>query len=173
MKPIRNIFIFMLLSACVGTAQAQGIASFRAELERRDALFGSSVRVVEHGSAADAVARVRPEANKTVQGYRIRIFFANNQTARQDAMAVQESFRHQFPQVPSYLVYDNPAFIVTVGNCLTLEEALILQHKLKGRFDTAFLWRGEIPLGEFVKQIEPPIEAEEETDADPGLIREG
>ena len=152
----------LILTACVSVARAQNAGAFREALMRPDTLYGSTVRITENGSAAEAVGRYRAAVKSTVQGYRIRIFFSNSQTAREDAKAVQRSFRQQFTDIPSYLVYDNPAFIVTVGNCVTMEEALILQNQLKGMFGTAFLWRGEIPVGEFLKGGDP-VPLEEQT----------
>ena len=36
------------------------------------------------------------------------------------------------------MFYENPYFRVTVGNCLTLEEAIILKGRVSGTFPKAF-----------------------------------
>lgn len=133
-------------------AAAQSIAEFRRGLIIPNEPQGSYVRVTEHGAAANAVSAYGLSRPQSVPGLRICIFLSNSQTARQDAISVQESFCGMFPDIPAYLVYENPRFIVNVGNCLTEEEALILQNKVKGTFATAFIWRGGIPLDELTRE---------------------
>lgn len=58
-------------------------------------------------------------------------------------------FREIYPDIPAYLSYENPYFKVTVGNCLTSEEAIILLGKIRDAFDRAFLVREEISLSLF------------------------
>lgn len=163
LKTVCSVSVFLLLACAAGSAGAQDIRAFRESLSVADTLWGARVNVTEHGTAAEVTAGHNTAGNRTVTGYRIRIFFDNSQDARENALAVQDSFRHQFPGIPSYFVYENPAFIVTVGNCLTIEEALILQNSLKNRFGTAFLWRGEIPLHEFVRE-EIPLPTSSDTE---------
>lgn len=49
-------------------------------------------------------------------------------------------FREIYPDIPAYMDYDNiPYFKVTVGNCLTMEEAIILWGRIRDAFDRAFI----------------------------------
>jgi hypothetical protein len=141
------VMLFGATHAC-----GQDIEAFRKALSVSDALSGASVRVSEYGSASDIIYNYDSVKRRTsVQGYRVRIFFDNSQTARNDSAAVQAMFEEQYPSIPTYRVYESPSWIVAVGNCVTVEEALALQNRVKESFDIAFLWQGEIPLAELLK----------------------
>lgn len=164
---VRIAAVILLASTLsVANMSGQGTASFRKQLSEPDELSGASVKVYEHGTAALASAAEDDIVKETVTGYRIRIFFDNSQNARQEALSVKESFDGQFPDIKSYLSYENPAFIVTVGNCLTMEEALILQSQVRRKFNTAFVWRGEIPLKELATRPERPVVEESDDDGE-------
>lgn len=138
---------------------AQNIAGFTRALAEPDSVFGASVTVVDHGNAASIVAKYDESQHpQTVQGYRIRIFFDNSQNARAAALETQEKFSKQFPDIPSYVGYENPYFKVTVGNCMNMDEALILWSKVKGKFNRAFVMREVIPIAEFTKEPDLPAE---------------
>ncbi len=68
-----------------------------------------------------------------VKGYRVRIYFGNNQNSRHEA----------------YVDYTAPYFKVTVGNFLTREEAVMLWGRLLGTFPNAFVVSYQMPVGAF------------------------
>ena len=113
---------------------------------------GARVEVSEMGTAADAVRELsnRNNANARVRGYRVCIFFDNGQDARAGAMAAKELFQQNFPDIKLYMVYENPYFRVTVGNCLTIEEAVILKGKLASLFPKAFPKSEELALSDLL-----------------------
>ena len=92
--------------------------------------------------------QAQPSGTK-IPGYRVRIFLDNGQNARASANGAIARFREIYPDIPAYLSYENPYFKVTVGNCLTSEEAIILLGKIRDAFDRAFLVREEISLSLF------------------------
>ena len=137
--------IFFILGA--GMAGAQSIEGFKARLSRGDSLSSARVQVIEHGSASSAVRQLSySPKNDKVYGYRVRIFFDNSQNARQKASATLAQFNNMFTGVPAYMSYENPYFKVTVGDCATIEEAIILKGRVEGSFDRAFISREEIPI---------------------------
>ena len=69
-----------------------------------------------------------------IRGYRVRIFSDNSQNARSAGQNALSRFRELYPGIPADMTYDTPYFKVTVGNCLTAEEATILWGKIKRRF---------------------------------------
>lgn len=147
----RLFILIMLLSLCGGrAAMAQGIDSFKRNLQSPDSTLNTRVTVNEHGDAATAVrsTQAHPTGEK-VRGYRVRIFFDNSQNARSLAQSAKTRFEEAFPNIPAYMVYENPNFKVTVGNCLTKEEAIILEAKVKPTFETAFLIVEDIPVSYF------------------------
>lgn len=84
-----------------------------------------------------------------VKGYRVRIYFGNNQNSRSEAYAAQERFRSSFPGISSNVDYTAPYFKVTVGNFLTREEAVMLWGRLLGTFPNAFVVSFQMPVGAF------------------------
>ena len=82
-------------------------------------------------------------------GYRVRIFLDNGQNARSSALAAKARFNEIYPDIPAYWKYEAPYFSVSVGNCLTSEEAIILWGKINSAFDQAFIIRTDIPLSLF------------------------
>lgn len=84
-----------------------------------------------------------------VKGYRVRIYFGNNQNSRHEAYAAQERFRGSFPGISSNVDYTAPYFKVTVGNFLTREEAVMLWGRLLGTFPNAFVVSYQMPVGAF------------------------
>ena len=91
--------------------------------------------VVEHGDAAGVVSR-ESQSNDRIRfkGYRIGIFFDNGAEARANALAAKQTFETAFPDIPVYLVYENPYFKVSAGNCVTSEEAIVLLGKIRSQF---------------------------------------
>jgi hypothetical protein len=153
-KKIAAIALFVFAFAL--SAEAQSLSAFKAQLARdvvsEAAPTGARVEVSEMGTAADAVRELsnRNNANARVRGYRVCIFFDNGQDARAGAMAAKELFQQNFPDIKLYMVYENPYFRVTVGNCLTIEEAVILKGKLASLFPKAFPKSEELALSDLL-----------------------
>ena len=130
------VLIFVGLGASVS---AQSLNSYKVKLGNADPTYSSRVSVTEHGTAATAIRSMQNRSHPSeIWGYRVRIFFDNSQNARTLANQAMTRFKEIYPDIPAYMVYDNPYFKVTVGNCLTEDEARILQGKIQGAFDRAF-----------------------------------
>ena len=82
--------------------------------------------------------------NRKLQGYRIRIFFDNSQSARSGSERVAASFKKAWPGVGVYRTYESPFFKVTVGDFRTRSEALAFLQKLRGSYPSAFVLKGTI-----------------------------
>ncbi len=154
---MKHTTILALFALLAGTATAQNLSAFKQHLAspvQVDSLqtVRNTVRVVEHGSAADLVLRAEGSERKSVAGYRIVIFMSNAPTARAEAMAARESFDALYPDEASHVLYDNPYFKVAVGNCTTQEEAIMLMERVRGNFPKAFLMRERISVAELVRR---------------------
>ena len=79
--------------------------------------------------------------NKTISGYRIRIYFSNVQGAREGSRAAMSRFRAMYPGMPANLSYDNPNFKVVVGAFRTHYEAEEMLNVLKEDFPAATIVR--------------------------------
>lgn len=143
----RQLFIVLMLSLASLTAEAQNLNRYKEKLQSSDPTYGSRVSVTEHGTAATAVRSMQNRSlPNELWGYRVRIFFDNSQNARTLANQAMTRFKEIYPDIPAYIVYDNPYFKVTVGNCLTEDEARILQGRIQGAFDRAFPIQEKIPM---------------------------
>ena len=82
--------------------------------------------------------------NRTLSGYRIRIFFDNKQTARVESEETLERFESMFHDVVAYRTYANPYFKVTVGDFRTRSEAMKHLEKIRREFPSAFVVKENI-----------------------------
>lgn len=149
-KSLRIIFLFVVFLTLSIAASAQKTLTFSERLATPDPSTGAAINVSQYGDAADLIRNL--ESRRTAQkinGYRVRIFFDNSQYARDKGLATRARFNELFPNTWSNMVYENPYFKVTVGNCLTNEEAVILWGRVRSSFNTAFVVREEIPLAVF------------------------
>ena len=165
MKKVLMLAIALLVC---GGASAQKIEDFKARLAEpalSDSLgMTGRVEVREVGTAADAVRKIdAAQSPTTVKGFRIVIFFDNGSSARANAEAAILSFNALYPDVRSYMDYENPYFKVLVGGCVTSEEAIVLLGRITPNFPKAYITREEIKLSELAqpKFVAEPAEAVE------------
>ena len=69
-------------------------------------------------------------------GFRIQIYFDSDRKGAQDARA---KFMQQYPDMGSYLIYQQPYFKVRVGDFRSRLEAHALYKKLLSEFDKVFI----------------------------------
>ena len=67
---------------------------------------------------------IKANGEKKRNGYRVRLFFDNKQTARVESEELEKAFQEQFPQIPTYRSYTNPFFKVVVGDYRTKSDAI-------------------------------------------------
>ncbi len=154
----------MALLLALGSLSLNGqtLDQFKRQAAQTDPTYNSRVIATEHGSAASVVQSMQAHPSGVkLPGYRVRIFLDNGQNARASANAAITRFRELYPNIPTYLTYENPYFKVTVGNCLTSEEAIILLGRINNAFDRAFLVREEIPLS-LLGEMPSPSSLDEE-----------
>ena len=144
---MKNIFLILSLLLCCSLVRAQDLRSFKESLMVQDSLFGSKALVVEHNNLDSILSALsnRIQVDK-VNGFRVSIFVDNSQTARSSAEDIKLEFEDKFPYVCAYLNYKSPDFIVTVGNCSTMDEATVLKGRVKGSFKRAFIVRESIEI---------------------------
>lgn len=76
---------------------------------------------------------------RSISGYRVRIFFDNRQTARDESEKIMRQFMISHPDVPVYRSYVNPYFKVTAGDFRSKSEAMQLLQQIRGEFPSAFI----------------------------------
>lgn len=89
----------------------------------------------------DTLAAKRAELNKSigvdqVMGFRVQIFTGPE---RRDAYNAQAKFQQQFPDIRSYIIYNEPNFKVRAGDFRARLDAEKLQNELKKWFPGTFI----------------------------------
>ena len=87
---------------------------------------------------------VSTNAQRTLAGYRVRIFFDNKQSARNESETALKRFESLYHDVSAYRSYANPYFKVTVGDFRTKSEAMELLERIKNEFPSAFVVKENI-----------------------------
>lgn len=87
---------------------------------------------------------VETNSTRTLSGYRVRIFFDNKQSARNESEQTVNRFREMYQEIAVYRTYTNPYFKVTVGDCRTRSEAMHLLSRIKQNFPSAFVVKENI-----------------------------
>lgn len=85
--------------------------------------------------------RNKENMDMPIRGFRVRIFFDNRQTARAESEKIVDAFRASHVGVNVYRSYEAPYFSVTVGDCRTRSEALVLLSKVKNEYPSAYVVR--------------------------------
>ena len=105
----------------------------------------AGVKITQTDMVASAMRRqVADNGERTLSGYRVRIFFDNKQTARVEAEETLKRFESLYHDVAAYRTYANPYFKVTVGDFRTRSEAVRLLERIKGSFPSAFVVKENI-----------------------------
>ncbi len=152
---IRKILLLVaVIAASAVAAQAQTLEAYKNHLATPQQMPTSadevSVTVTEHGDAGATVAQISRAAQRyRMRGYRVCIFFDNGPSARAGAVRARNLFMEKYSGA-SYMKYENPYFKVTVGNCLTEEEAIILKGQIVGDFPKAYVKQEEIVLNQLL-----------------------
>jgi hypothetical protein len=168
---IISVFVLLLSSFCATTASAQSIevpegyelvdSVVYRHVSRVDSVLAGKdifhiMPLKANGGNADveiyqpqevaAALRKQVENNpkRTVSGYRVRIFFDNKQTARNDSEAALKLFTSKYHGVAAYRSYVNPYFKVTVGDFRTKSEAVQLMKLIQVDFPAAFVVKENI-----------------------------
>ena len=167
---MRYFLSIVALCVCM-MASAQNV-----EQQRRGLLNtterGGSVVVIEGDGVYDAVSAVESQRrSREVSGFRVVIFSGNGQYAGDIADTVLSSFKELYPRVNAYLVYESPYFKVSVGDCLSMEEAQILMAKIQGDYPKAFPRRESVQLEALTTPLNP-IEEPVDSLALPIIIEE-
>ena len=85
-------------------------------------------------------------SSKKMQGYRVRIFFGNDRTARARSESIAAAFAERYPDIRVYRSHVSPYFKVTVGDFRTHADAQRFATRLtnSGAYQTAFVVKEQI-----------------------------
>ena len=119
-------FFIALLFAAPAVAQTRGRVEVVKDV-RIDTFAARRAELNKTGGAADGT---------TVNGFRVQIFTGEN---RKDAYSAQGKFLEEFPDIRTYIIYNEPNFKVRAGDFRTRLEAEKLQEELKKWFTGTFI----------------------------------
>lgn len=148
MKRFLLILVSLMLPVLLLRAQdTTATAPLDSTLVGRDILsvLGPDVQVDQTPAVLQALrAHVAANADKPIMGYRIRVFYDNDPSARTRSENIAATLRKQYPKTQVYLSFESPNYKVTVGDFRTKDEAQYLYNALKGAYPTAFLIKESI-----------------------------
>lgn len=105
----------------------------------------ADVDITQPTEVAEALRRqVYSNEDRPLNGYRVRIFFDNKQTARVESEETLKRFESLYHDIVAYRTYANPYFKVTVGDFRTKSEAVKLLERIKREFPSAFVVKENI-----------------------------
>ena len=166
--------LFLILG---GNVSAQNIDSLKSIVEPLPLMTYDSLKVqMEQGGDTMGVVKIFEsgmlnrnlseqvvrDGKQIITVSRISIFFDNSQNARADANETLLKFNELFPDILADMSHENPYFKVSVGICISTDEALILLNKLRAEFPKAFIVRERISVEELKYLLNPELRPEKE-----------
>ena len=92
---------------------------------------GGTAAVNQSYEIRNALSRhISANTHRELQGFRVRIFFDSDRTARQQSQQIAARFAERYPDVPVYRSHVSPYFKVTVGDFRTRADAQRFASKL-------------------------------------------
>lgn len=158
---MKKFFILILLSVIPGLVRAQEQTVIPEGYELVDSVIYTPVSAVDTAFVGtDIFSEVEvnqsqsvsmamqnhllKNRDRSIMGYRVRIFFDNSQNSRTASEHVLKSFRLRYPQHAVYRSYVNPYFKVTVGDFRNRTEAMKLLKEIKSEYPSAFIVKENI-----------------------------
>lgn len=105
----------------------------------------ADVEIYQSQEVANALrGQVASNGSRMINGFRVRIFFDNKQSARAESEAILKRFEALHRDIKAYRTYANPYFKVTVGDFRTKSEAMEVLSRIKTEFPSAFVVKESI-----------------------------
>ncbi|MFI3319380.1 MAG: SPOR domain-containing protein [Rikenellaceae bacterium] len=158
---IRKITVGVASLLAITSLCAQSLDNYTSKLATPTSTDGgreASVAVSADNDAREAIKRIEAlPRNAEFLGYRVGIYFDNSPSARVNAQEVLTKFRNIFPNVESFMIYENPYFKVSAGSCATQEEAVMLLNRVQRHFPDAYLMREQMTARDITKTTIPSV----------------
>jgi len=102
------------------------------EILNSSGIYGNRVTLILPETLRSAIQnQMVQNGSKTIQGYRIRIFNSNAQTARVTSQTIKEEFESRYPHIRAYPKFEPPDFRVLVGDFRTKSEAIRFLNEIR------------------------------------------
>lgn len=93
-----------------------------------------------------------------MEGFRIQIFFDSGNTSKQAAMSAKRTFELRFPDIETYISFEEPNYKVRVGNFRTKLDAEGCLKRIGASYPNAFVVPDFIEFPKIDNKIEPKVE---------------
>ena len=106
-----------------------------------------SVTINQSYELRNALSRhIVANSNAKLQGYRVRIFFDSDRTARAKSESIAATFMERYPGIKAYRSHVSPYFKVTVGDFRTRADAQRFASRLinSGAYQYVFVVKEQI-----------------------------
>lgn len=84
--------------------------------------------------------------DSTIDGFRVQIFMESGNAALEHAETMKAEFEDEYPDIPIHLLFGQPYYRLRVGDFRTRLEAENMYHKLKKKYNNAFVTADRIDL---------------------------
>ena len=143
MKRLLLILSFLLLGAALLRAQdSTAVTLVDSTYVGRDimSVMGPGAKVTQSATVRQALQKyVSANADKSISGYRIRVFYNNEPSARSRSESIEATLKNQYPGIGVYRSFESPNYKVTIGDFRSKDEALGIYNALKGTYPTAYI----------------------------------
>ena len=103
-------------------------------------VMGPGAKVNQSAPVKQALQKyVSTNAEKSITGYRVRVFYNNEPSARSRSEMIEATLKEQYPGIGVYRTFESPNYKVTVGDFRSKDEALGIYNALKGTYPTAYI----------------------------------
>jgi len=137
MKPLLFLILITLPLACLF-----------AQPKQDPAIKPGNIEIVLDDSAIDSLLKAsdaQAEKEYVIKGFRVQITAAGN---RADINKVKSQFYTLFPDIKTFVIYQQPNFKLRVGNYRTKLEAYKVWIEIEKHFPGSFITPDELKLNE-------------------------
>jgi len=136
-KAIGYSIAFFMLLTITASAQTRGKVTVVKDA-RIDSLMALRIALSKMPNTGAGVY-----SPASANGYRVQIFSGSN---REDAYNAQSKFNGLYPEMKTYIIYNEPNFKVRAGDFRTRLEASKLMEQLRSQFTSIFIIPEKINL---------------------------
>lgn len=130
---MKNIAAILFISLSISLVSTELCAQNNSNYSKSDSL---ARELVDRHKKANAT-------KMSMSGFRIQIYFGSE---RAKATEIRADFSKNFPEIASYLIYQQPYFKIRVGDFKTRIEASGFLNKLEDHYTTSFIVPDEVKL---------------------------
>ena len=148
---MKKILIIVLVLVWGGIAlhaqDTTGVARVDSTYVGKDILsvMGPGAKVTQSATVKQALQKyIGGNAEKSISGYRIRVFYNNDPQARSRSEVIERNLKEQYPGIGVYRSFESPNYKVCIGDFRTKDEALGIYNALKGTYPTAYIIKESI-----------------------------